>query len=233
MNTIPARLAAALLLWCWMAGAAAQFLELGWVDPRLRWRTLETAHFSVHFPEQQRSQARLVAGIAESVYPRLTGLLDWRPDGRIEVVVLDAEDFSNGYASPLPFNYFALFLTPPDDGELLQNREWLELVITHELFHVVHLDKAHNSPAAVRGWFGRVPLLFPNALEPRWIIEGLAVHAESDASRRYGRLGQSQFEGMMRAEVARGPRSLREINADGRGFPLNRNYLYGSYFFAF
>ena len=37
----------------------------------------------------------------------------------------------------------------------------------------------------------------------------------------------------MRAEVARGLRSLREVNAGGRGFPLNRDYLYGSYFFLF
>ena len=38
---------------------------------------------------------------------------------------------------------------------------------------------------------------------------------------------------MMRAEAARGLRSLEEINAGGRGFPLNRDYLYGGYFFAF
>ena len=81
--------------------------------------------------------------------------------------------------------------------------------------------------------FGRVPFFFPNALQPRWIIEGLAVHAESDPGRSYGRLGNSQFEGMMRAEAGRGLRSLAEINADGRGFPLNRDYLYGGYFFAF
>ena len=63
--------------------------------------------------------------------------------------------------------------------------------------------------------------------------EGLAVLNESDIPAGYGRLGNSHFEGMMRAEVARGPLSLREVNADGRGFPLNRNYLYGGYFFAF
>src|SRR5438270_12862954 len=38
---------------------------------------------------------------------------------------------------------------------------------------------------------------------------------------------------MMLAEVARVLRSLREVNAECRGFPLNRDYLYGSYFFAF
>jgi len=59
------------------------------------------------------------------------------------------------------------------------------------------------------------------------------VQAESDAAKRYGRLGQTQFEAMMRAEASRGLRSLSEINAGGRGFPLNREYLYGSYFFAF
>ena len=59
------------------------------------------------------------------------------------------------------------------------------------------------------------------------------MHAESDPARRAGRLGNSTFEGMMRAEAARGFRPLAEINADGRGFPLNRDYLYGAYFFAF
>ena len=62
---------------------------------------------------------------------------------------------------------------------------------------------------------------------------GLAVYAESDSSKGWGRLGQSGFEGMMRAEIGRGPVSLREIHADGRGFPHNRDYLYGSYFFLF
>src|SRR6185436_2241217 len=92
---------------------------------------------------------------------------------------------------------------------------------------------ARGGPLGLRNVFGRIPFVFPNALQPRWIIEGLAVHAESDPARGYGRLGNSTFEGMMRAEAARGFRPLTEINADGRGFPLNRDYLYGSYFFAF
>jgi hypothetical protein len=211
----------------------AQWRELTWVDPSLGWRTLDSEHFSIHFAEQHRAQARTVAAVAEAIYPRVTGLLDWRPGLPIHIILLDSADFSNGFASPLPFSYTGIFLSPPDEGELLQSREWLELVLTHELLHIVHLDKAHGPPYSLRRIFGRVPLLFPNALQPRWVVEGLAVHAESDAAERYGRLGQSHFEGMMRAEVARGLRSLREVNAEGRGFPLNRAYLYGGYFFAF
>jgi hypothetical protein len=226
--------AAALL--CWAARAHAQ-----WVDPSLDWRTLDTAHFSLHFAPHYRAQARTVAEVAESVYPRVTGWLHWKPESRTHLVLLDSADFSNGYATPLPFNDFAIFLSPPDAGELLQNRAWLELVITHEFTHIVHLDKARGAPLVMRHIFGRwlfvipvvLPSAFPNLLEPDWLIEGLAVYSESDPAKGWGRLGQSQFEGMMRAEAERGLRSLREVNADGRGFPLNRDYLYGGYFFEF
>jgi len=231
--------AGAAVLLVWGLGAEAQF-----VDPSLRWRTLDTEHFSVHFAEHYRSQAQVVAQVAESVYPRITGWLKWKPESRTQIVVLDSLDFSNGYASPFPFNFIGIILSPPDEGELLQNREWLELVLTHEFTHVVHLDQARGPAGALRRIFGRYLVLplpftllfpsgFPNLLEPNWMIEGLAVYSESDWNRGYGRLGQSHFEGMMRAESARGLRSLAEVNAEGRGFPLNRDYLYGSYFFLF
>jgi len=228
--------AGAAVLLVWGLRAEAQF-----VDPSLRWRTLDTAHFSVHFAEHTLTQAQTVAEVAESVYPRVTGWLKWEPESRTQIVVLDSLDLSNGYASPLPFNFIGIILSPPDEGELLQNREWLELVLTHEFTHVVHLDKASRAPLVMRRIFGRAPpyflLFFPNTLPnvwgPNWVKEGLAVYAESDWNKGWGRLGQSHFEGMMRAETARGPISLRELHAEGRGFPHNRDYLYGSYFFLF
>jgi hypothetical protein len=221
------------VLLAWSGAAAAQWLELRFVDPRLHWRTLETAHFSVHFAEQYRAQARIAAALAERVYPRITARLAWEPRARTHLVLLDSADFANGSATPVPFNRTSIFLSPPDQGELLQNREWLELVLTHELFHIVHLDKASGAPLNLRGVLGRLLPFFPNVLQPPWIVEGLAVEAESEAAPGYGRLGHSFFEGMMRAEVGRGLRKLAEVNAEGRGFPLNRDYLYGSYFFAF
>jgi hypothetical protein len=221
------------LLLLYVAQARAQWAELNWADPGLRWRTLETEHFSVHFAEHYRQQARIAAMTAEKVYPRVTSLLDWQPRRRTELVLLDSADFANGFASPVPFNFTGIFLSPPDEGELLQNRDWLELVLSHEFFHVVHLDKASGRPLALRDVLGRLLPFFPNVLQPTWIVEGLAVNNESEAIHGYGRLENSYFEGMMRAEASRGFRSLREVNAQGRGFPLNRDYLYGSYFFAF
>ncbi|TMH83396.1 MAG: hypothetical protein E6H45_13575, partial [Betaproteobacteria bacterium] len=64
--------AGAAVLLAWGLRAEAQF-----ADPSLRWRTLDSAHFSVHFAEHYRSQAQVVAEIAETVYPRITGWLKW------------------------------------------------------------------------------------------------------------------------------------------------------------
>src|SRR5256885_15534620 len=124
--------------------------EAQFVDPSLRWRTLDTAHFSVHFAEHYRSQAQVVAEVAETVYPRITGWLKWQPESRTQIIVLDSLDFSNGYASPYPFNFIGIILSPPDEGELLQNREWLEFVLTHEFTHIVHLDQARGPAGALR-----------------------------------------------------------------------------------
>src|SRR6266704_6069309 len=124
------------VLLAWGLRAEAQF-----VDPSLRWRSLDTEHFSVHFAEHTLAQARTVAEVAESVYPRVTGWLKWEPESRTQIVVLDSLDFSNGYASPLPFNFIGIILSPPAEGELLQNREGLNLVLTPKFTHVFHLAK--------------------------------------------------------------------------------------------
>jgi len=101
MRFLLCAVAVGLLLRC---GPGAAQVSLSFVDPGLNWRTLETPHFSIHFAEQHRRQANLVAGVAEGVYPRITRLLSWQPRSRTHVVVLDSADFSNGFASPLPFN---------------------------------------------------------------------------------------------------------------------------------
>jgi len=220
------------LLVCLAALLCRGALAIG-PDPSRDWRTLDSAHFRIHFDAKDRQKAREFAGLAEEIYPRVTGSLQWAPAGRTEVVLLDALDVANGMATPLPFNEAIVFLTPPDAGELLQNGDWLRLVFTHEFVHVVHLDKAARGPLALRSIFGRFAFLFPNVWQPDWFTEGLAVQAESLAGQKVGRLFNSHFEAMMRAEVAAGVKSLREVNADGRGFPLNRAYLYGAYFHAF
>lgn len=202
-------------------------------NPSHDWRSFDTRHFVVHYEAANRTQAETAAAIAEAALPKISAAFQWQPEDRIEIILMDDYDVANGFATPLPFNHTGIFLTPPDDGELLENSDWLTLVLTHELTHIVHLDKVRGAPKFLQNIFGRYPLLFPNAWQPTWLIEGLATYVESDPTQHRGRLDNAMFDAYMRLEVQAGVKSLREINSDGRAFPINKAYLYGAYFFRF
>src|SRR5258706_6594397 len=84
--------AGAAVLLVWALRAEAQF-----ADPSLRWRTLDTEHFSVHFAEHYRSQAQVVAEGAETGYPPVTRRPQWQPQSRTHIRGLGPPDFA---ASP-------------------------------------------------------------------------------------------------------------------------------------
>ena len=220
----------ALLLACLGLGSVmAQPLA----DPRLDWSSADSAHFRVHYRSTQRAQAQAVARAAEKVYPRVTQALAWQPRGRTEIVVYNEFDIANGFTTPLPFNLIGVFLTPPDEGELLDNSAWLDLLLVHEFTHAVHLDKVRGVPRVLQAIFGNVPWFIPNLFQPGWMVEGLAVWNESDPATGRGRLQGPWFEAWLRNERARGFTTLAQINADGRALPLNKQYLYGAYFMEF
>ena len=226
---LPAALLPGLLALLGAATAAAQPLA----DPRLDWLSADSAHFRVHYRSSQRAQAEAVARAAEKVYPRVTQALAWEPRTRTEVVVYNEFDIANGFTTPLPYNFMGVFLTPPDEGELLDNSPWLDLLLVHEFTHAVHLDKVRGVPGVLQRIFGNVPWFIPNLFQPGWPVEGLAVWHESEPAAGRGRLQGPWFEAWLRAERARGFITLAEINADGRALPVNKQYLYGAYFMEF
>jgi len=202
-------------------------------DPRVDWFSADSLHFRVHYREGHRAQAEAVARAAEAVYPRVTAALQWQPRTRTEIVLYSEFDVANGFATPLPYSYMGVFLAPPDEGELLSNSAWLDLLLVHEFTHIVHLDKVRGVPSVLQAIFGNVPQFIPNLFQPLWAVEGLAVLAESEPASGKGRLRGPPFEAWLRAERARGFVSLREINADGRRLPLSKQYLYGAYFMEY
>ncbi|EGI77030.1 hypothetical protein [Hylemonella gracilis] len=222
-------------------------------DPRVEWRTADSANFRIHYRASQRTQAEAVARAAERAYTRVVEALQWRLRGRTEIVVISETDLANGYATPLPYSLLGVMLPPPDDGELLENSAWLDLLLVHELTHAVHLDQVRALPAQAQQIFGNVPYFIPNLFNPSWALEGLAVQVESErlspaggpgqpgdglgpvdgAWSGWGRLHSPGYEAWLRAERARGFIGLSELNADGRALPLSKQYLYGAYFYDF
>ncbi|MDQ8154644.1 MAG: hypothetical protein P3B98_08275, partial [Gemmatimonadota bacterium] len=148
--------------------------------PNDRWRTIETPHFAVHFDAALEPLARRAGGAAERAYAQLAA--HHRPArGRIALVLTDHVDYANGYAYVSPTPRMVIFARPPVDDRTLRFREdWLDLVIQHELVHVFQLDRTRGWWRVAQAVFGRQPLLFPNAWAPSWLLEGLAVHYESE-----------------------------------------------------
>jgi hypothetical protein len=202
-------------------------------DPRVDWFSADSANFRVHYRAGHRTQAETVARAAEAVYPRVTEALQWKPRTRTEIVLYSEYDVANGFSTPLPYNFMGVFLAPPDEGQLLDNSAWLDLLLVHEFTHAVHLDKVRGAPRVLQAIFGNVPWFIPNLFQPGWTVEGLAVYAESEPGLGKGRLKGPYFEAWLRAERARGFIGLRELNADGRRLPLAKQYLYGAYFMEF
>ena len=100
----------------------------------------------------------------------------------IDVVLSDDVDFSNGSATPYPTNRIVIYANPPvSESALRYTNDWGQLVITHELTHIFHLDRTRGIWSLGQHVFGRAAALFPNFYNPSWLTEGLAVYEESES----------------------------------------------------
>lgn len=204
------------------------------LPPNDDWRTLQTKHFRVHFTPPLEQEARRAAVNAERAYSALSTELV-PPRGTIDLVVSDNVDYVNGYATPFPSNRIVVFTHPPSNASGLRSYDdWNSLVITHELAHIFHLDRARGIWRIGQAIFGRNPLLFPNAYQPSWVVEGLAVYFESRLT-GYGRLESSEHSMVARAAALanRVPR-LQELAPGTSRFPGGEVvYIYGSLLFDY
>ncbi|MCD8522926.1 MAG: hypothetical protein LRY66_16375 [Saccharospirillaceae bacterium] len=202
--------------------------------PGVEWQTFSSEHFYFHFITAHKAHAERAAVIAERAWTDLTHDVGWTPKDRIHVVLTDDFDYSNGWAHPEPFNQIRLFLSPPDGNSTLEAYDdWLNLLITHELTHIIHIDMARGIPAAVRKVLGRNPLTFPHAYTPGFMIEGLAVYKETNAAQGFGRGQSAVYDMMMRMEVINGIDDLSQAVVTLRDWPLGKHYLYGYYYWQF
>ena len=227
MRNVRLRVARLLLPWILLpAAGAAQTL-----DPAAEWRTFSTTHFEVHFTPDLEAVARRSAMHAESAYVALARVLH-PPRGRIELVLADNVDFTNGFATPVPTNRVVVYTTPPIAVRSLRYYDdWMRTVIIHELVHTFHLDRARGIWRLGQYVFGRSPWLMPNLYAPAWLTEGLAVYFESSLTNA-GRARASHQRMLLRASALAGqfPR-LNEMSLATSRYPGGDiPYGYGGYF---
>ncbi|MBE3127719.1 MAG: PD40 domain-containing protein, partial [Candidatus Atribacteria bacterium] len=164
-------------------------------DPGLNWQVLESPHFSVYFSKLQNNEqndedfsynneqlAQEVADIAEETYHQVNAQLG-SPNKhhhlqKIAIIMEDFSDYALGFASSFPHRVIRLSLTAPTAKSFdMKFESWLKMVITHEYTHLAHFEMTSGPTTALRALFGQI--LTPNALQPIWSTEGLAVYNET------------------------------------------------------
>ena len=223
------RAAIAVILLC-----VSSALARAQVVPHDSWRTIETEHFRVHFTPPLRDAAQRAASQAETAWRRLA--LELRPPrGVIDLVVADNVDFTNGSATPFPTNRILIYASPPTSTRSLRfYDDWSELVITHELVHIFHLDRSGGWWRVARALFGRAPVFMPNFYTPAWVTEGLATYYESRLTSA-GRVRGTHHEMIARASaLANDVPPPPEWSAATARYPWGEvPYAFGSLFFDY
>jgi hypothetical protein len=152
----------------------------GRYDPRLRFRALRTAHFTIYYHQDGSAMARRLAAVAEQVRTDLAARTGLRAPGHTHVVLVDQSDVANGWSTPVPYNLIEVAaIAPPPSSFLGHHDDWLRMVFAHEFAHILHLDQVGGVMKGLRWTLGRNPASFPNLFVPQWQVEGFATWAES------------------------------------------------------
>lgn len=172
------------------------------MTPRLRWlvavaallavtsgdllaqpRTIHTDHYRITYMPGTERTARRVAEVAEEIFPGLAAAFGYYDDySPIHIQVRDDSDFGNGAASDYTNDVY--IWASNVDWEIRGEHEWIRNVLTHEIAHVITIDKARKK------WPFRFALLQVSRFDsnpdisfdlplyylntPKWWVEGIA-----------------------------------------------------------
>lgn len=197
-------------------------------DPQLEWRTIDTPHFTIHYHIPLGVLARRLAVVAERAHTTLADVMGYRGGRRTHIVLTDETDSANGSAIAIPFNNIHLYATAPDAMSPLGDYDdWLNILVTHEHTHIVHLDQWGGIASIINMLLGKV--YAPNHVQPRWILEGVAAWQESERTSG-GRLRSTMFDMYLRMDALEDRFwDIDQISNIADRWPHgNAWYLYGS-----
>ncbi|MBN1282684.1 MAG: PD40 domain-containing protein [Proteobacteria bacterium] len=147
-------------------------------DPGAGWRSLDSAHFKLHYPERLKDVAEKSAVILEEYYPTAVETWGWKPLGKTHVIINDNTDESNGLAAVLPYAWMLIYVAPPNpDSSLAHYDDWLRMLLIHEFTHIVQIDAVGGFWRPFRCVFGKTAA--PSGMNPVWFREGVAQFTET------------------------------------------------------
>jgi len=177
--------------------------------PEIHWKSVTTSHFIINYYDRTEPAVYATWRIAEEAYQSLSELYEYEERAKINISLADYDDYSNGFAS---WTDGSIMIWVTDIRfDLRGNNTWLNNVITHELSHIMTLEK--KSKMQLFDWsfsfnyasrFDTLSLTEPFAttrLYPEWLAEGIAQH---ESERRGNDCWDSKRDMLLRDAVMSG-----------------------------
>ncbi len=198
--------------------------------PSLRWQTIETANFRIHYEPQLEAWARQVGERIESVRSAVAARVGYSYPHKIDLIVEDPFNVSNGSAWPSQtFPAMRFWATPPSPTSNIGNsRGWGEMLAVHEYAHLAHLLRPSREPFALLQAIATIVPVGPLVNVPAWVSEGYATVIEGELTGS-GRPNSALRPAIIRSLALEGylP-AYGELDATGRFNGGAMRYLIGS-----
>ena len=134
----------------------------------IKWKTLKTENFDIHYYEKIEKIALQGATIAEQIRPILIEQMGIEVLPRLSIAFTEEDEILNGFA--LPANYTIIWVDQNDAALWSGDEKWLRTVLAHELQHLVYFN-------TIKGpWWVPRPMDILYSSTPAWVAQGLAEY---------------------------------------------------------
>lgn len=118
--------------------------------PDLKWYSIETEHFFVHYTKSRKQEgnkryltgewtAKKTAKVAEEMWPRMCAEFNYYLKEKVHIVILNQGDDLEGFTVP-QWDWIEISANPGGDFYRQRGRmDWLPDVLVHEFAHVISL----------------------------------------------------------------------------------------------
>lgn len=199
--------------------------------PASDWRTVSTPHFRLHYPVAYEEWSLRAASRLESIRDAIVAETGYAPSKITDLLVINPLAQANGATIPLlDTPRIVMFAEPPGPDEIIGDYStWIDLLVVHEMTHMVHLARPSRNPLG-RAVEHVLPLGPITLHAPRWVIEGYATVIEGRLTGA-GRPSSTMRAVVLRkwAESGRLP-SYAQLESDQRFLGMSMAYLAGSAF---
>lgn len=129
----------------------------GRTHPELKWHTIETDHFDVHYHEGIRDIAVQGASIAEQVRPILMEQMGLDTLRRLDIVFTTEDEVLNGFA--MPSNHTVIWVDQNDAALWSGDEKWMRTVLANIPAKSI-IPKSNTEPITILASF--VPIILEN-----------------------------------------------------------------------